>query len=233
MRNIAIIPARSGSKGLKNKNIKMLNNKPLIAYSIEAAIDSNLFDEIYVSTDSNEYATIARKYGASVPFLRDSKLATDTSSSWDVVRDAVRNYKRMGEKFDTITLLQPTSPLRNATDIINGFKVFESKEALSVVAVCEVDHSPLWCNVLPSDGSLENFIDNDLVNLPRQELPSYYRINGALYIIDETQLMSGKDIYSSKSYGVIMTKENSIDIDELIDFQIAEVLMTNSSSALY
>lgn len=227
LRNIAIIPARSGSKGLKNKNIKLLNNKPLIAYTIEAAKDSNIFDEIYVSTDSYEYASIAREYGANVPFLRDSALSTDISSSWDVVKEAILRYEELGEKFDTVTLLQPTSPLRRSIDIKNGFEIFNNKKALAVIAVCEVDHSPLWCNILPADGSLENFLDNDLVNLPRQNLPSYYRINGAIYIMDTNHLMSNGNIYSDQCYSVIMPKEKSIDIDDSIDFQIAEVLMKN------
>ena len=227
MRNLAIIPARSGSKGLKNKNIKPLNNKPLIAYSIEAAKNSNLFDEIVVSTDSHEYACIAREYGASVPFLRNSELSADSSSSWNVVKDIILKYEDLGEEFDTVTLLQPTSPLRRSIDIENGFEIFKNKKALSVVAVCEVDHSPLWCNVLPSDGSLENFLDNELVNLPRQKLPSYYRINGALYIVDKNYLMSSGNIYNNKSYSVIMPKKNSIDIDDLIDFQVAEVMIKN------
>lgn len=228
LRNIAIIPARSGSKGLKNKNIKLLNNKPLIAYTIETAIKSDLYDEVCVSTDSKEYANIAKQYGANVPFLRDNELSTDNASSWDVVKDTVLKYKEFGEEFDTVTLLQPTSPLRREIDIQKGFDIFKKNKALSVVAVCEVDHSPLWSNTLPSDGSLENFLDKDLLNKTRQELPSYYRINGAIYIVDKNHLMSSNNIYNTKSYSLIMPKRNSIDIDDLIDFQIAEVLMKNS-----
>lgn len=123
MKNIAIITARSGSKGLPNKNIRLLNGKPLMAYTIEAAIKSNMFDEVFVSTDSEEYADIAKEYGASVPFLRSQENAGDSSSSWDVVKETIENYKELGKVYDTVALLQPTSPLRRAEDIVAGYKL--------------------------------------------------------------------------------------------------------------
>jgi CMP-N,N'-diacetyllegionaminic acid synthase len=226
VRNIAIIPARSGSKGLLNKNIKLLNGKPLLAYTIEAARDSNLFDEIYVSTDSIEYAKIAHEWGANVPFLRNDKLSTDIASTWDVVKDAIIKYEEIGKEFDNIVLLQPTSPLRKSEDIINGFNTFKNKNANAVVAVCEVDHSPLWCNTLPEDNSLENFLNQDLINVPRQSLQTYYRINGALYIVNRDYLLSTDNIYTEKCYAVLMPKERSIDIDDVSDFKVAEALIT-------
>lgn len=226
MGNIAIIPARSGSKGLQNKNIMNLNGKPLIAYTIEAAKQSNLFDEIFVSTDSEEYANIAGKWGASVPFLRNDELSSDIASSWDVVKDAIIKYHEMGKSFNSIALLQPTSPLRRSEDIINGYKKFWSKNAKAVVAVCEVDHSPLWCNVLPKDCSLKNFLNEELINVPRQGLSTYYRINGALYIVDREYLMNSQNIYGEGCYAVVMPKINSVDIDDAMDFKIAETLIT-------
>ena len=114
MKNIAIIPARSGSKGIPDKNIKDINGKPLIAWTIEAAIKSNMFNCVMVSTDSDKYADIARNYGAEVPFLRSSENSSDTSSSWDVVREVLLKYEEMGFLFDTFTLLQPTSPLNSS-----------------------------------------------------------------------------------------------------------------------
>lgn len=226
MKNLAIIPARSGSKGLKDKNIKMLNEKPLLAYSIEAAKESGLFDEIMVSTDSEEYAEIAKQWGAKVPFLRLQELSNDTASSWEVVRDVIERYKNSGLEFDTVALLQPTSPLRSSDDIINGYEVMKEMSANFVVAVCEMDHSPLWANTLPTDFSMENFIRPEVVTMPRQSIPTYYRINGALYIIKVDYLMKTTDVYSEKSYATIMKKESSIDIDDQMDFTIAEVLMT-------
>ena len=225
MGNLAIIPARSGSKGLKDKNIKLLNGKPLLAYTIEAARESGLFDEIMVSTDSQEYADIAKQWGANVPFLRSNELANDTASSWDVVKEVIERYKNLGTAFDTVALLQPTSPLRTSNDIIKGYKVMRAKEANSVVGVCEMDHSPLWANTLPEDLSMENFIRPEVVKMPRQSIPTYYRINGALYIVKIDYLMKSRDIYEEKSYATVMSKENSIDIDSAIDFQLAEFLL--------
>lgn len=225
MNNLAVIPARSGSKGLKDKNIKLLNGKPLLAYSIEAARESGLFSEIFVSTDSEKYGKIAKEYGASVPFLRSRDLATDTASSWDVVKEAIMKYMNMGKVFDTVALLQPTSPLRTAEDIIAGYKKMTEKNANAIISVCEVDHSPLWSNTLPEDQSLTNFINRDFANIPRQKLPVYYRINGALYIVKTEYLMSSDNIYDDGSFAVVMSKEHSIDIDDLMDFIIAEALM--------
>jgi CMP-N,N'-diacetyllegionaminic acid synthase len=229
MGNLAIIPARSGSKGLKDKNIKLLSGKPLLAYTIEAARESGLFDEIMVSTDSQEYADIAKQWGANVPFLRSDELSNDTASSWDVVKEVIEGYKDLGAEFDTVALLQPTSPLRTSNDIIEGYNVIEVKEANFVVGVCEMDHSPLWANTLPEDLSMENFIRPEVVKMPRQSIPTYYRINGALYIVKVDYLMRTPDIYGERSIASVMRKENSIDIDDQMDFTIAEVLISERS----
>ncbi len=229
MRNLAIIPARSGSKGLKDKNIKLLKGKPLLAYTIEAAKESGVFDEIMVSTDSQQYADIAKQWGANVPFLRSDELSNDTSSSWDVVKEVIEKYKDLETDFDTVALLQPTSPLRTLNDIIEGYKVMEEKTANFVVGVCEMDHSPLWANTLPEDLSMENFIRPEVVKVPRQNIPTYYRINGALYIVKVDYLMRTPDIYGDRSFASVMKKENSIDIDDQMDFTIAEVLISERS----
>ena len=197
MSNIAIIPARSGSKGLIDKNIKPLVGKPLIAYSIEAALQTRLFEEVVVSTDSEVYARIALDYGASVPFLRSPSLSTDTASTWDVVRDLISHYLKKGTKFRTLTLLQPTSPLRTAVDIMQAYEQFLEEDANAIVSVCEVEHSPLWSNVLPENKSMQGFLNPSLVGIPRQNLPIYYRINGAIYILKVDYLMSGGDIFEN------------------------------------
>jgi len=224
MKNLAIITARSGSKGLKDKNIKLLKGKPLMAYTIEAALESGLFACVHVSTDSEEYADIARRYGADVPFLRDEALATDTAGTWDTVRAAVEKYEELGEKFDTVTLLQPTSPLRDASDIQNAFKVFEQKAADSVVSVCEVDHSPRICNTLGDGESMAGFIDTSIVGR-RQDLGTYYRINGAIYIQKTELLMNGGNLYGQGAYAYIMDKMHSVDIDDAFDMMVAEAAM--------
>ncbi len=225
MKNLAVITARSGSKGLKDKNIKYLGKYPLLVYSIKAAIKSNMFDEIFVSTDSEKYAQIAKEYGASVPFLRSANIAGDHVSSWDAVSEAIERYKELGKEFDTVTLLQPTSPLRNGEDIQNGYRLFEEKKADFVIGVCLTDHSPLWCNTLPEDLCMSGFISKEIDSKPRQELPDYYRINGALYIVRTAKLESVTDMYHSGCYAYVMPKERSIDIDTEIDFRLAELLM--------
>lgn len=127
LKHIAIIPARSGSKGLKDKNIKLLAGKPMVAYTIEAAKQSGIFDCVHVSTDSDEYARIAREYGADVPFLRSDELSSDTAGSWDVVRWTMAQYAKLGQVFDCVTLLQPTSPLRTDEDIQNAYRLLQEK----------------------------------------------------------------------------------------------------------
>lgn len=224
MRNLAVIPARSGSKGLKNKNIRMFAGKPLMAYTIESAINSNQFKCVHVSTDSLKYADIARQYGADVPFLRSEKLSTDEAGTWDTVRFVINEYLRLGNEFDTVTVLQPTSPLRTAGDIIAAFHIFEKKGAEAVVSVCETEYLPLLCNVLPENGSLNNFVDLNIVGR-RQQSQQFYRINGAIYIQSVDLLMRKGELYGEKSFAYIMAKRSSIDIDDDYDFTIAELLL--------
>lgn len=224
MRNLAIIPARSGSKGLPDKNIKELNGMPMIAYSIKAAINSNLFDEVIVSTDSSKYAEIAKNFGASVPFLRSNETSSDMASSWDVVIEVLSNYEKIGMKFDTICLLQPTSPLRTEKDIIAGYRELEQKKADAITSVCECDHSPLWCMVLDKELSLSEFRKN-LINCSRQQLEQYYRINGAIYIRKIGYEQGKIAIFSKKEYALIMDRERSIDIDTEEDFKYANFLI--------
>lgn len=225
MKNIAIITARSGSKGLKDKNIRILNGKPLIAYTIEAAIKSGMFDEIMVSTDSKEYASVAIKYGAKVPFLRTKKNSDDNASSWDVVKEVVKKYKDMGKEFNTVCMLQPTSPLRIAEDIVNGYKLFNEKKADTVIAVCETQHSPLWSNTLDESNCMKGFISDDILNCPRQKLQQYYRINGALYIRKISTLYNEGNMYDCNCYAYVMPRERSVDIDTMLDFRIAQAMM--------
>ncbi len=224
MGNIAVITARSGSKGLKDKNIKMLCGKPLIAYSIEAALKSGCFECVHVSTDSEEYARIAMEYEAEVPFLRSQELSTDTSSTWDVLRNVLKQYRQIGKNFERMMLLQPTSPLRDETDIRQAFSIMEEKQAKSVVAVCEMEHSPLWSNVLPENGNMNGFM-NKSNNVLRQQLPIYYRVNGAVYLVDAEYFMGGGELYGPESYAYIMPKEKSVDIDDNFDFLLVQTYM--------
>ncbi len=222
MKILAIIPARSGSKGLKDKNIKMLAGKPLCAYTIEAAETSGIFEEIHFSTDSEEYAAVAKKYGASVPFLRDNALATDTASSWDVVKEVLRCYEITGFHFDAFMLLQPTVPFRSAEDIRNVLTLMEEKQANAIISVTEPEHSPFWCAELPEDGNLTVYHEKMQFMTARQKLPKQYILNGAIYFAKTDYFLSSPDIYFEKAYAYIMPAERSIDIDSQRDFDMCE-----------
>lgn len=223
MKHLAIIPARSGSKGLKDKNIKLLGGKPLLAHTIEAAVKSCCFTEVMVSTDKEEYADIARNYGAEIPFLRNPENSADNSSSWDVVKEVLFKYRSLGKEFEVVTLLQPTSPLRRAEDIKNAYELFCTHSAKGVVSVCEAEHSPVLSNVLPENNSLEGFLRPEL-SVGRQQLPVYYRINGAIYIARITKDLDF-NLYQKNCYAYVMPQECSIDIDTALDFTIAQCLL--------
>ncbi len=224
MRTLAVIPARSGSKGLKDKNILPLCGKPLLSYTIEAALKSQCFDTVMVSTDALEYAEIAAACGAEVPFLRSKAAATDQASSWEVVLEVLQKYEEKGRQFDFVMLLQPTSPLRNEQEIRNAFSVQERNHAEAVVSVCEMEHSPLWCNTLPENHCMDHFISS--ASRPRQQLGRYYRINGALYLVHVEKLRrDGTLIYDKATFAYLMDKDQSVDIDDATDFMLAEFLM--------
>lgn len=221
---LAIIPARSGSKGLKDKNIKELNGKPMIAYTIEAAKKSNVFDDIVVSTDSEKYAQISQEYGAWAPFLRPDYLATDEASSIDVILHVLSELEKRNKYYDYFMLLQPTSPLRNEKHILESIELMVKKSANSIVSVCEVEHSPLWCNTIDETLSLNNFIKEKILKR-RQDLPTYYRLNGAIYLAEVNYFKKYRSFYKEKSFAYIMPKEQSIDIDSNIDFVLCEILL--------
>jgi len=226
MRNIAIIPARSGSKGIKDKNIRLLNGKPLLAYTIEAALKSKCFDVVMVSTDSKKYKKIAEEYEAEVPFLRSEGNSKDYSSPWEVVKEVLERFKALGEEFDTFALLQPTSPLRSAKDIKNAYKELEEKKAKAVVSMCEIECSIHLVNKLPENLSMKGFISEKQYNKRSQEIEPYYRFNGAIYISKVNSFLEHMNIYDDKCYAYIMPRNRSYDIDDKDDFRIVEALLT-------
>ncbi len=226
MINLAIIPARSGSKGLPDKNIKNLCGKPLMAYSIEAALSSGIFEEVMVSTDSEKYAEIARSFGANVPFLRSEATSSDTASSRAMVLEVLAGYRENGYLFDTFCLLQPTSPLRNVVDIQKAYKLFEERAEFAVVSVCEAEHSPLWCGQLPESREFVNFVHRENMK-QRQACGKFYRINGAIYIADCVRYAEDGFLYQQGSFAYIMPQARSVDIDTEIDFQLAALLLKN------
>ncbi len=224
MKNIAIIPARSGSKGLEDKNIRPLNGKPLMAYSIEAAMKSGQFDTVMVSTDSAEYANVAEIYGADVPFYRSKECSGDTESSWNVVKEVIGEYKKRGETYDTFCLLQPTSPLRKADDIVKAYQMYKELDAFFIVSMTELEHPIQWCGIISEELELEGFVSRDGI-AQRQSQSLYYRPNGAIYIANITEFLEDSFLYRKGGYAYIMPKRRSVDIDDLDDFNYAEFLM--------
>ncbi len=220
---LAIIPARSGSKGLKDKNIKLLAEKPLIAYTIEAAIGSKIFEDIIVSTDSVKYAEVAKMYGAKVPFMRTPQLATDVASTSDVIIETLEQMQLLGKEYDYFMLLQPTSPLRKEEDIIGCIKLLEEKQANAVVSICECEHPATWTLYLGEEKCIDGFGKD--AQKRRQEQRQSYRLNGAIYLAKVDYYLEHRDFYHSKSYGYCMGKSSSIDIDDIYDFLYAEAVI--------
>lgn len=221
MRKVAIIPARSGSKGLIDKNIKNLCGKPLLAYTIDAAKSSGIFDEIIVSTDSNKYGKISEYYGAKY-FERSSQLAQDNSSTYVVIEDVLNN---LNKEIDYFVLLQPTSPLRNGNHIKEACNIFETNynKFDYLVSVKEADHNEDLVKQIDEDNSLKYF-DKNFSNYKRQD-SKYYEPNGAIFIGKPNKYLEHKHFFGEKAIAYFMNKIDSIDIDDEIDFKIAECLM--------
>lgn len=218
---LAVITARAGSKRLPNKNILDLAGKPLIAWTIQHAKRSKFIDKIIVSTDSIKIKDISEKYGAEVPFIRPKELSTDSANSISVLKHAISYYKN---KFDYILLLQPTSPLRKTNDIDNAIRLL-GINAKAIVSVCETEHSPLWTNVLPKDLSMSNFLKKEYINKRSQDLPKYYRINGAMYIAQIDYFYKYNGFFGNKTKAHIMPQNRSIDIDTDIDYKICKNIL--------
>ena len=218
---LAIIPARGGSKRLPRKNILDLCGKPLISWSIEAALKSKYISKVVVSSDDEEILNISSNFGADI-IKRSYELANDTATTFDAIKHTINNL----EKYDYIVLLQPTSPLRNEKHIDEAIELLEEKQADGIVSVCEMDHSPLWSNTLPEDGNMRGFLREEILNKRSQDLEKYYRLNGAVYICKTDKLLENKSFFLKDNiFAYIMDRKSSIDIDEEIDFLFAEIVI--------
>ncbi|UCB46316.1 MAG: acylneuraminate cytidylyltransferase family protein, partial [Spirochaetota bacterium] len=204
---LALIPARGESEGLTRKNITFLSGKPLLAWSIEEALKISYIDKLIVSSEDEEVIRIGRKYGAEVPFIRPRELATKEAKTIDVVLHAITWFKQRDEAFDLFLLLQPTSPLRKSDDINNALEQLFQKRARAIVSVCEVDHHPYWSNTLPDDLCMSAFLREDAVNRNRQELPKYYRLNGAVYLGYSDYIVENRGFFGHRTFAYIMKKE--------------------------
>lgn len=221
MKKIAIIPARSGSKGLKDKNIIDLCGKPLIEYSIEAALKAGCFDRVIVSTDSEKYGKIAISAGAEVMY-RGEELSNDKATTYDVLKDLL---SRVDCNIDYFVLLQPTSPLRNAEHVLEAIRKFEDNfERFDfLVSMKDADHAKVLVNPIDDDESLKYF-DTDFANYRRQAFKDYCP-NGAIFIGKPDKYIQKGHFFGEKSLSYIMSKYDSVDIDDEIDYELAKICM--------
>lgn len=219
-RVLAMIPARGGSKGIKNKNIIEVKGKPLIAYTIEAAKKSKYIDTVMVSTDSEAIKDVALQWGAAVPFMRPEELASDAAKTIDAVMHTVNFYREHADIYDYFVLLQPTSPLRSAEDIDGAIEKFLNCGERDLASISEVTDSPVLIRKIVDSTIMEKLLDVTST-VRRQEMPKYYRINGGIYITKIDKLSSEMSFNDSSVY-YLMKKQHAIDIDEYVDLAVLE-----------
>jgi len=220
---VAIITARGGSKGLPRKNVLDLNGKPLIAHTIDAAINSKLFKKVIVTTDDKEIKDVSLQYGAEV-IDRPSELATDNASSLDVIEHALLELQAYGEDYFHFMLLQPTSPLRNETHIQEAWKKYSNENASSLISVVEVEHTPFKM-LIEKEDKIEPLTQWKDLTKPRQQLPKVFLPNGAIYISEVKKFLDKKNLFEEPLSVYIMKQEDSIDIDTKYDLSQAESKM--------
>lgn len=227
MKSLFLIPARGGSKGIPKKNVKLLNGRPLIYYTLDCATSLTSKENICVSTDDDEIIRIVESYGISVPFVRPSEYSTDTASQFDVIRHALRHYRERGQNFDNIVLLQPTSPLRQPKSVIEALDLFQKKLDM-VVSVNLTDSNPYYVLFEENKkGYLKPVKKATFVR--RQDCPDVWQINGAIYVINTMSVdkfNSIREFRRVRKY--VMNEYESIDIDSALDWDFCEYLMNKS-----
>ncbi len=227
MKILAVIPARGGSKSVPRKNIVKVNGKPLISYTINAALMVDCLTDVVVSTDDSEIANISRDLGAQVPFIRPEDLASDEAQSAPVIEHALNFMENeKGIKYDAVLMLQPTSPLRTSIHIKESIDLFLSQECDSVVSVVSVGGNHPFRMKRLVGNQLVNYIDQGFWDMrPRQNLPDVYIRNGAIYLIDRDVIINQHQLIGSKCLGYVMSDTESANIDTPIDLMLAELLI--------
>jgi CMP-N-acetylneuraminic acid synthetase len=228
MKNIlAVIPARGGSKGIPRKNIVKINDRPLIDYTIQAALQVSRINDVVVSTEDKEISTISKELGAQVPFIRSDHLATNQMQSAPVIIDALNQMERLKSiKYDAVLMLQPTSPLRTSKHIDEALDLFFSQECDSVVSVVSVGGTHPFRMKRLVGNQLVNYIDQGFWDMrPRQALPPAYIRNGSIYLIKRDVLIKEEQLIGKKCLGMVMSDEESINIDSPLDLKLAELLL--------
>lgn len=218
-----VITARGGSKGLPGKNIRNLCGKPLVAYSIDVARAFTDDENICVSTDSDEIRDVVEQYGLNVPFIRPDYLATDTATSNDVLVHAVNFYKSQGREYRKLCLLQPTSPLRTVEDVAGAMELYE--DDIDMVVSVMKSHAPAVLCQDDEDGFVQLVYNKKA--LGRQQLTQMYEYNGAVYVMNVKSLLEKGMGGFSKRIKYVMSKEHSIDIDDIYDFYLVESILQN------
>jgi len=226
---LAVIPARGGSKRLPRKNVRLLGGRPLIAWVIGAALASECFHRVVVSTDDGEIADAAMAAGAWVPFLRPAGLATDTASSVDVLAHALGWVRQApapdGHDPGTVALIQPTSPFLRPDQIREACRLFDQGGFTTLGSMCAVHERPEWMFELGADGHARP-LDPERLPLPSSLLPKLYRENGAIYLVRSAWLDSARSLYDLPRHGaMVMPAEDSVDIDTALDWDVAEAIL--------
>lgn len=223
---LAIIPARSGSKGILHKNLHLLKGKELIRYTIEAAKQSKYIDRIFISTDSADYRECFEKMGVEVPFLRPAELAADNSPTIATVMHVINELReRLGEQYDYMVLLQPTSPLRQSFHIDEALELLLNSGCNSLVSVSTVEEHPLLMRTIKADGTVARLLPEEQSTVRRQDFPAYYKVNGAIYInAVDGDLNNGTSLNDNK-LAYVMERSYAVDIDEMADVEKAELIL--------
>lgn len=222
---LVVIPARGGSKGIPHKNIKLLDGKPLICYSIDVARQITSDNHICVSTDDEEIATVVEAYGLNVPFKRPKHLATDTATTNEVILHAIDFYESQEYRYDTLLLLQPTSPFRTAEQIKEALDIFEKETDCDMLVSVKQSHAASVLCIENQDGFLE-LCHNNGYGI-RQNFERFYEYNGAIYIIDIEKLKEKGLSHLNRKKKYCMDDFSSIDIDTPMDWIIAESMLKN------
>ena len=227
---LAVIPARGGSKGLPGKNIRPLCGKPLLAWTIEQALDCPYIDTVVVSTDSPEIAAVSEQYGVPVPFLRPAELATDSAASADVLLHVLSLFEKQNQTSDYIILLEATSPLRRKNDIATALKLLDDHPtAESIVGVCRTESQHPAFSVTLQNGFIKpysgDFCNGTIPVLRRQEIDDVYFFEGSLYISRVAAFKRKKGFYHTATIPYIVQKWQSIEVDDIYDFDIVEALI--------
>ncbi len=223
--NLAIIPARKNSKRLPGKNMRLLHGKPLVQWTIEAAQKARSIDIVLLTTDDPEILQLGNALRLDACIDRPGDLATDEAKSSSVVIHALDWAIIHNISIGTFCLLQPTSPLRTHLDIDAAFECQKRNEAVSVVSVCELDHPSAWSAPLAENQSMKYFAQKIVSEQRSQDIDKEYRLNGAIYVHREKQFRERRGIDWEKSFAYVMSKQQSVDIDDEFDFQFAEYLM--------